>query len=552
MGVDVAIKALDAPDIFLRKRLKPSSQSLLDDECLEGTRTNVLQQAKDWLDDTELPNILWISGAPGAGKSAIATTLVKRFSGQGLCTKVVAKRDFADRRDPRRVWRTLIYNLAGLHAGLKGSIMEALFDVNSDKPRHSHKTSVEEQLEFRDVIVNALRDQQFLSVVTVLDALDEWFTDDNEDWRALIQTVAGWVDLPRTFRLVVTSRDIPEIRRVLAKVSHSISLTTGKGVSTEAIADTRVFFWAKFAEMRKDVKGMPSNWPDDKVVQQLTEYAAGSFIWAKMVVELVGKLGPQAVDCLAGTLSGIEVGSVKLMDNLYAKMIFDIFSQLDGKERKALRSILAAIVLARDPLRKNDLVELLSSKDLFADGTSQSVENAVDQLGCVISVDDNQRLRIPHKSFTDFLLDHDRSLAAMQHVLPSAGDQAIRSYLIDREEDGASMAIACLRLMNGSLTFNICGIKTSYHLNEDIPELDALISKNISTALIYACRFWAEHLRSFPRDDKLLGVVLPLLKSLLHEKFPHWLEVLSLVKAIPSAEELLCAAAGFLKVRGLL
>ncbi len=550
MGVDVAIKALDAPDIFLRKRLKPSSQSLLDDECLEGTRTNVLQQAKDWLDDTELPNILWISGAPGAGKSAIATTLVKRFSGQGLCTKVVAKRDFADRRDPRRVWRTLIYNLAGLHAGLKGSIMEALFDVNSDKPHHSHKTSVEEQLEFRDVIVNALRDQQFLSVVTVLDALDEWFTDDNEDWRALIQTVAGWVDLPRTFRLLVTSRDIPEIRRVLAKVGHhSISLTTGKGVSTEAKADTRVFFRAKFAEMRKDVKGMPSNWPDDKVVQQLTEYAAGSFIWAKMVVELVGKLGPQAVNCLEDMLSGVELGSVKLMDNLYAKMLFDIFSQLDGKEREALRSILAAVVLARDPLRKGDLVKLLSSP-VSVDDTSRSVESAVDQLSCVISVDEKLLLRIPHKSFSDFLLDHDRSSKAMRLFVLK--DEECLSYLINREGDSATMAIACLRLMNGSLKFNICGIKTSHRLNEDIPELDALISKNISTALTYACRFWAEHLRNFPRDDQLLHAVLPLLKSFLHEKFPHWLEVLSFVKAIPSARELLRAAADFLKVCGFL
>ncbi len=122
------MKAPDAPDTFLRKRLEPSNQSLLDDECLNGTRVRVLQQAKDWLEDTKKPNILWIYGAPGAGKSAIATTLAKQFSGERLCVKVVAKRDFLDRRDPRRVWKTLVYNLAGLHAGLKGSIMEALFE----------------------------------------------------------------------------------------------------------------------------------------------------------------------------------------------------------------------------------------------------------------------------------------------------------------------------------------------------------------------------------------------------------------------------------------
>ncbi len=151
------------------------------------------------------------------------------------------------------------------------------------------------------------------------------------------------------------------------------------------------------------------------------------------------------------------------------------------------------------------------------DETRRSVESAVDQLSCVISVDEKHVLRIPHKSFSDFLLNHDRSSKAMRLFVLK--DEECLSYLINREADSATMAIVCLRLMNSSLTFNICGIKTSHRLNEDIPELDVLISKNISTALTYACRFWAEHLRNFPRDDHHLRVVLPLLKTLLREKF---------------------------------
>ncbi len=297
-----------------------------------------------------------------------------------------------------------------------------------------------------------------------------------------------------------------------------------------------------------ELETVPGNWPGEEVIQQLTEHAAGSFIWAKMVVELVRKLGPQAVDHLDNTLSGVELGGVELIYNLYANILFDIFAPLDGKEREASRSILAAIVLAKDPLCKRDLVELLSSNDASAEKTLQSVENAVDQLSCIISVDDSQLLRIPHKSFSDFLFDHDRSLAAMRQVLPSAEDQELRSYLIDHEEDSATMAIACLRLMSGSLTFNACGISTSHRLNDEIPELDVLISNNISTALIYACRFWADHLKHTPRNDRLLGAVQPLLETLLHEKVLYWLETLSLVKAVPSAEKSLTAAAEFLEV----
>jgi len=142
-------KSVPDADAFLRKRLELSNQSLPDDdECLKGTRAAVLRRAGDWLDNPELPNILWISGAPGAGKSAIATTLVNQFSvsGERLCAKVAAKRDIADRRDPKRVWRTLVYNLARLHAGLKGTIMEAL-----------SKKSPDFQNKFRDLIVEAVR-----------------------------------------------------------------------------------------------------------------------------------------------------------------------------------------------------------------------------------------------------------------------------------------------------------------------------------------------------------------------------------------------------------
>ncbi len=160
----------------------------------------------------------------------------------------------------------------GVHDGLKGSIMEMLSDSDS---HYSQTASVEDQ--FRDLIVKAMLDQQFISVVVIIDALDECFTDDNEHWRALLRTVAACADLLPTFSLVVTSRDIAEIRSALAKVSYSLRLSTGNEASVEDKSDTQIFFRAKFKDVHSDV-------PDEKAIQQLTEYAAGSFIWAKMFV----------------------------------------------------------------------------------------------------------------------------------------------------------------------------------------------------------------------------------------------------------------------------
>ncbi len=287
--------------------------------------------------------------------------------------------------------------------------------------------SVSVEVRFRDLVVRAMQDQQCLSVVLVIDALDECFTD-NEDWRALLQTIASWADLPRTFRLVVTSRDIPDIRRILVDVCYPISLTTGREASIDAKSDTQIFFRTKFAEMQKGRKDLPSDWPGEELIQRLMEFAAGSFIWAKMVVEMV-KLDPVGLR-LENMLDGH--GSIGNIDDLYGEILFEALGHLHEKERNRSRTILAVMVLAKDPLRTSDLVELLSLTDSSADETRRSVENVVDELRSIISVDDHMLLRIPHKSFSDFLLDHDRSSAAMRRLVPVDQKFAPTSSIIKR------------------------------------------------------------------------------------------------------------------------
>ncbi len=110
--------------------------------------------------------------------------LTKHFSNVCLCAKVVAKHDCAG--DPRCIWRTLAYKLASLHAGLKGSIMETLSDSDS---HYSQITSVEDQ--FQDLVVKVMWDQQFLSIVIVIEALDECLTEDYDHWRALLSDSCG-------------------------------------------------------------------------------------------------------------------------------------------------------------------------------------------------------------------------------------------------------------------------------------------------------------------------------------------------------------------------
>jgi hypothetical protein len=58
--------------------------------CMEGTRKSVFEEIDGWLDDFSAPNILWVSGSPGSGKSGFCAlplgSCISFLLHLGLCT----------------------------------------------------------------------------------------------------------------------------------------------------------------------------------------------------------------------------------------------------------------------------------------------------------------------------------------------------------------------------------------------------------------------------------------------------------------------------------
>ena len=74
--------------------------------CMEGTRKGVFEEIDVWLNDFDAPNVLWISGSPGAGKSAVASSLVTELTKRRrLASHFFCKRDHASLGDPAVLWR---------------------------------------------------------------------------------------------------------------------------------------------------------------------------------------------------------------------------------------------------------------------------------------------------------------------------------------------------------------------------------------------------------------------------------------------------------------
>src|SRR6202795_4509290 len=95
--------------------------------CMNGTREDIFKTINSWLNDFRAPNILLISGSPGAGKSAIASTLVSELAEERrLASSFFCKRGDASLGNPSSLWRTVAFDFARFNADVKGSLIEFL------------------------------------------------------------------------------------------------------------------------------------------------------------------------------------------------------------------------------------------------------------------------------------------------------------------------------------------------------------------------------------------------------------------------------------------
>ena len=83
------------------------------------------------LDDFTAPNLLLLTGSPGASKSTLAAGIVSNLdSRRRLGSSFAFKDDDANLSDPASVWRTVASDLARFHPGVRGSLVEILRGVD--------------------------------------------------------------------------------------------------------------------------------------------------------------------------------------------------------------------------------------------------------------------------------------------------------------------------------------------------------------------------------------------------------------------------------------
>ena len=476
---------------------------------MPGTREDVLTLIKTWLDDLNEPNIFWLSGSSGSGKTTIASTVVADFdcfSGQFFFCH-----NEAELRDPDNLWKRIALDLSLGSDDLRKSIAQAL------ETQKANIRGLDISMQFEHLIAKPLHQAFGTSVkplLIVVDGLDEC-----DSYEKLLPSLFSWSFLSKSLKLLITSRHYPKIQSSLRSVSVHHNLNTGHGISTQTSDDLEKYFVVRFSE----ATGLPSKWPSQAKVSFLVRKAAGLFVWAKAAMDFILYKGgdPEERLDIVSAGSGEEIGAV---DSLYYQVISVALQGLRVPEKPALKLVLGSIIVAKNPLRIKDLAELLGMKDAVLD-------LIIGRLDMILAVSNTSYLRVCHQSVTDFLLDSERS----------------QDLWVDLQLHSLCFAGSCLKLMNAKLKFNFFDLKTSYVLNKDIPELNNYIKSVKSTALDHASCFWASYLQK-GCDQRLQLEVQAAVEKFLRVHLLHWLEIMSVMGTVSHAAQLLLSASDWSRV----
>jgi hypothetical protein len=322
-------------------------------------------------------------------------------------------------------------------------------DVEAERPRKRRKPN------------NDNEPLTLQSHVVLFDALDECGSDGTQSTqrRILMDTITRWSRLHPSFKLFVSSRD-QYITPSFRNVCRHISIETGDLTSQESSADIQRYFERRFAEISSEYPSLQS-WPGPSIIKQLTDHAAGLFLWADTVMRYLEQDFPKSQ--LERILGGAFREGGDKIDQLYQQILR---LSLKGAEViKTYNKVLGAIVLAKRPLHRVDLAYFLRSQE-----DESRVDFVLKKLSSVISIQNaDGRIYTSHLSFCEFVCD------------PGRCDP---TFVVDSVVHSQNMTLACLRIMESGLRFNICDLETSHMRNDDL-DLGTRIKNSVFPRLSY-------------------------------------------------------------------
>ena len=464
-----------------------------------------------------------MNGPAGIGKSTIARTIAERLFADGqLGASFFCSRGFRDRRYLPLVIPTLAAQLAYKHKKFQSILIKL---IQSD-PGIASK-SLYGQME--KLIVQPLKESN-ISTVIIIDGLDE--CDDNESASAVLSVLGQLVSRIPKVKIFLTGCPEPYISGgfyppLFAKTTDVFVLHEIK--PDQFHSDIWLFFKTRLMELADHQHGL-DNWPTREQLDQLCRQAEGLFVYATALVRCIdnNKWDPRKwLDTILQPKNVVDYKS-RTLDSLYTSILQKAFGDNRPKYDDKTCSILAAVVLASDPLSPSTIAMLLG----FNTGDIVPILSSVNSL-LILQENDNHTVQPFHISFPDFITNPAWCVNQGFYISPPIHH--------------LELLVGCLDLMNQTLRKNMCKLPDAV-ANSDISDLRERIGEYIGPALQYACTSWHIHLIGAHTIPAHAPTVTPTLRQFLGTKFLFWLEILSVLGTMRSAVEALQIVVSWLGV----
>ena len=481
--------------------------------CLGGTRTDILLQLEDWLENETHQRVFWLNGLAGTGKSTIAQTFAEITFGEGkLGASFFCSRDFEDRSNIQAIFPTLAFQLAYQHPLFREQLLQVL-RANPEIGRESLCS------QFEKIIAGPLK-ATCISTLIIIDALDE--CKDDEPASAILSILSRYMDEIPTAKFFITGRPEPRIRsgfrlKSLRPITEVFRL---HDVDRSLVdSDIRLYFRTRLTEISKTRSDcdFAEDWPNSLDIDTLCRKAAGLFIYASTVIKFVSSKSRIPTSQLNWVISLPQstAREGRGIDPLYTQVLEQAVDDVcaDDEDREEIysrfKTVVGAVVLVVNPLSLKTLAELLRVS---------GISTTLHSLHSLLLVPDPERpedpIRAFHKSFPDFITDPKRCKDERFFVEPAVHHMEI--------------LLSSLRLMRKRLKKNICGLD-EYALLSEVKDLSACKRVHIGDALEYACQFWTKHLIWVPGDSPHVQEIENTINDFFTMHLLHWIEVLVLI-----------------------
>jgi AAA ATPase domain len=478
---------------------------------------DIRKWSRDISDDSQ--RVLWLTGIPGAGKSAVTASFARELGDKGcLWAQFFFNRNDVKTLNPATLFPTIARQLAD-HCH---DVAQHLYDTLKEKRSLVDDISDEQA---QKLFVAAIEVASSLSpsqpIVIVIDALDE---SDAARLRSTAKTLAkAALGLPHNAKIFISSRPEDVISTAFrSKHIKNIDLDTSTPSSS---GDVSSFLTKGMQEIAEVYNLDWSAWPGREKLQVLCERASGLFIWAATVLSFIrDQIDDRGESCAQEVLNRLDEEGMGDINALYHNILDTTFARPTESLFAALRTIIGIIVNLREPLCLSAIEELLGWR---VNPLTVGLVHFVRRFRTVLvvnpdaTIDENTVPRL-HKSFVEFI----------------ASERTDSRFRISGSVSNTELALACFRIMTSELHFNICKLETSYLRNDQVPDLSSRIEQNIRRHLSYACCLWSSHLQAVQAaqsKNNLVGEV----RNFLYNNFLYWLEVLSLLKELGSAAKML-------------